>query len=118
MCGCALAPTGAEGPALGAEFAGDNVAKVGPLTIKKWTTTSEVTEYEKNEVFEFISAGYTTWRYELEDRDGATLITESYAYEPYEGFQKFLYETLGRRSKGMTDGVQRTLDRLKDRLQG
>ena len=30
----------ATGPAVGAKFEGDNVAAVGPITLKRWTTTS------------------------------------------------------------------------------
>ena len=33
----------------------DNEAKLGPITLKKWTTTSEITAYEPGEVFEFVT---------------------------------------------------------------
>ena len=36
----------ATGPAVGAEFEGDNVAKLAGRTLKKWTTTSKVTACE------------------------------------------------------------------------
>ncbi len=73
----------ATAPAVGAKFEGDNVVKVGPVTFKKWTTTSEITECTPNEVFEFVAEGYTTWRYEFEDRDGATSVTESFSHAPW-----------------------------------
>jgi len=108
---------GVDGPALGSEFSGDNVAKVGPLTLKKWTTTSEITAYEPDAVFEFVAEGYSTWRYELEDRGGSTVVTESFSFPPPEGVQKFLYETVMRRSKNMVKGMDATLGRLKAALE-
>ena len=54
----------ATGPAVGARFEGDNIAKAGPMTLKKWTTTSEITQCTPNQVFEFVAEGFTTWRYE------------------------------------------------------
>lgn len=107
----------AAGPSIGARFEGDNVAKVGRFTVKRWTTTSEITEYVPNEVFAFVAEGYTTWRYRLEDRDGATMVTESFNHKPYEGWQSFVYGTLARRSNTMVTGMQRTLARLKDVLE-
>ncbi len=61
----------ATGPAVGAVFEGDNVAAVGPVTLKKWTTSSTVTACEPGAVFEFVAEGYTTWRYELSESDGS-----------------------------------------------
>jgi uncharacterized protein YndB with AHSA1/START domain len=108
---------GVDGPALGSEFSGDNVAKVGPLTLKKWTTTSEITAYEPDAVFEFVAEGYSTWRYEFEDRGRSTVVTESFSFPPPEGVQKFLYETVMRRSKNMVKGMDATLGRLKAALE-
>jgi uncharacterized protein YndB with AHSA1/START domain len=102
----------ATGPALGARFEGDNVATLGPLTLKRWTTTSEVTEYVPDEVFAFIVEGFTTWRYEFQDRDGATSVTESYRHPPRTGWQKFAYDTVARRPAAMVAGMQQTLDRV------
>ncbi len=108
---------GADGPAIGAKFEGDNVAKLGPITLKKWSTVSEITVCTPGEVFEFVSAGYTTWRYELERVDDATKVTETYEHPPYTGFQHFSYETIGRRSTAMPKAMQRTLDQLKAALE-
>ena len=108
---------GVDGPALGSEFSGDNVAKMGPLTLKKWTTTSEITGYEPDALFEFVAEGYSTWRYEFEDREGSTVVTESFSFPPPEGVQKFLYETVMRRSKNMVKGMAATLGRLKVALE-
>ena len=107
----------ATGPAVGAEFEGDNVAELGPITLKRWTTTSEITEYTPNEVFEFVSAEYTTWRYEFAEQDGSTTVTESFSHEPYTGFQGFLYETLMRRQAAVVKGMQQTLERIKAALE-
>ena len=108
----------ASGPAVGAKFEGDNVAQLGRFTLKKWTTTSEVTACEPGGCFEFVAEGLTTWRYDFAPAgDGAsTTVTESFSYEP-KGAQGFFYETLLRRSRGMTRGMQRTLARMKSTLE-
>lgn len=103
----------ATGPAVGARFEGDNVAQVGPITLKRWTTTSEVTECVPDKVFEFVAEGYTTWRYELTEADGATTVTESFRYAPQSGWQGFVYGTIARRPAAMAKGVRKTLDRMK-----
>ncbi|MFV1989884.1 MAG: SRPBCC family protein, partial [Acidimicrobiales bacterium] len=79
VCGRWIQPTAAA--AIGAKFEGDNVVKMGPVTLKKWTTTCEITEFVPDKVFEFVAADFTTWRYEFEDRDGATSVTESFSHE-------------------------------------
>lgn len=108
----------ATGPALGARFEGDNVAKAGPVTVKRWTTTSEVTALVPDEVFEFVAESYTTWRYELTGLDGGTSVTESFSFPPYEGWQKLVYGTLLNRPSAMVKGMQKTLARLKNVLEG
>lgn len=105
----------ATGPAVGAKFEGDNIAKVGPVTLKRWTTMSEITEYVPHLVFEFVAEGLTTWRYEFEARDGATSVTESFAYEPH-GWQKVVY-AFARRATSMVKGSQQTLARMKVTLE-
>ena len=107
---------GAAGPAMGARFEGDNEAKVAGRTVKRWTTTSEVTACEPGRVFEFVAEGYTTWRYQLDAAGVDTRVTESFHYEPH-GMQRFVYETLLRRSKAMTKGMGRTLAGLKASLE-
>lgn len=107
----------ATGPAVGAKFEGDNIVKVGPITLKRWTTTSEITDYVPNEVFGFVADGYTSWRYEFRDHDGATSVTESFSHKPHEGWQKFVYDTVARRSNAMVKGMQQTLTRMKEILE-
>jgi uncharacterized protein YndB with AHSA1/START domain len=107
----------ATGPAVGAKFEGDNIVKVGPITLKRWTTTSEITDYVPNEVFGFVAEGYTSWRYELRDHDGATSVTESFSHKPHEGWQKFVYDTVAGRSNAMVKGMQQTLTQLKEILE-
>jgi uncharacterized protein YndB with AHSA1/START domain len=107
----------ATGPETSAEFEGDNVAKLGPVTLKRWTTTSRVTECAPNQVFEFVAEGYTTWRYEFSEQNGSTTVTESFSHEPYTGMQGFLYGTLLRREAGMVKGMQQTLGRVKAALE-
>lgn len=108
---------GATGPAVGVKFEGDNEAKLGPITLKKWTTTSEITAYEPGSVFEFVTEDHTTWRYELAPEGDATRVTESVSHPPYEGWQKFAYETVARRSTAIVTGMQRTLEQLKTALE-
>ena len=107
----------ATGPAVGAEFEGDNAARLGPITLKRWTTTSEVTQCVPNEVFEFVAEGHTTWRYEFAEQDGSTTVTESFSHGDYSGFQGFVYGTLLRRQAGMVKGMQQTLASVKAMLE-
>ena len=116
-CTAARWTDGATGPAVGAKFEGDNRVAVAGITVKKWTTTSEVTACVPGQVFEFTAEGYTTWRYELEPSGTGTKVTESYEYAPMSGAQKFAYETLMRRPTAMVKGMQRTLDRIKQSLE-
>ena len=46
---------GATGPAVGAKFEGDNRVSMFGVTLKQWTTTSEVTACLPGEVFEFVA---------------------------------------------------------------
>ena len=108
---------GATEPALGAKFEGDNSVAALGITLKKWTTTSEVTACVPGEVFEFVAEGYTTWRYRLEPVANGTKVTESYEYKKPSGAQGFLYETVMRRSATMTKGMQRTLERIKQSVE-
>ena len=108
---------GATGPVVGAKFEGDNALVIGGITLKRWTTTSEVTACEPATVFEFVSEGYTTWRYALEPVDGGTRVTESFSFETASATQRFLYETLARRPASLVKGMQQTLDRIKAHLE-
>jgi len=107
----------ATGPAVGATFEGDNVAALGPLTLKRWTTTSEVTEYVPDEVFAFVVEHTTTWRYEFREVDGATSVTESFSHPPRTGWEKFAYDTVARRPTTMVTGMQRTLEGIRQALE-
>ncbi len=104
---------GASGPMVGATFEGDNQVKIAGLTVKRWTTTSEVTACTPGEVFEFVAEGYTTWRYDIAPSGTGTLLTESFNFEFKTGREKFLYGSLLRRSDAMTKGMQQTLERIK-----
>ena len=104
---------GATEAAPGARFAGDNEVMLGPIPLKRWTTESEVTAFEPAAVFEFISAGYTTWRFEFEAVDGGTQLTESFAYPPYSGFDRVSRDLLGARPGLIRKGVERTLANIK-----
>ncbi len=108
---------GAGGPAVGAKFEGDNALVVGGMTLKRWTTTSEVTEYVPGERFAFVAEEYTTWRYELEPVGDATRVTESFDFHTASATQRFLYETIARRPASMVKGMQKTLDRMKSHLE-
>ncbi len=108
---------GATGPASGAKFEGDNVAKVAGRTVKKWTTTSEVTACEPGVVFEFVAEGYTTWRYDFVSAgDNSTTVTESFDYTA-KGFMGVVYDRLLSRPKAMTKGMNSTLERVKTALE-
>lgn len=106
----------ATGPAKGAKFEGDNEARLAGRVVKRWTTTSEVLTSEPESRFEFCAAGYTTWCYELEPTADGTRVTERFSYEP-KGFVGFIYEKILARPRMMTKGMQRTLDRVKQKLE-
>jgi hypothetical protein len=108
---------GATGPAVGATFEGDNVAKIAGRTIKKWTTTAEVTACEPGVVFEFVAENYTRWRYEFAAVDAhSTSVTESFEYTA-KGFMGFVYDSVLFRPKAMTKGMNSTLARVKSALE-
>jgi len=109
---------GADGAVVGAKFSGDNEAKLGPVSLKKWTTDSEVTACEPGRVFEFVSEGYTTWRYEMEAvGESSTKVTESAEFAHGKGFKGFLYETVLRRPDSLRKGMEATLAALKAELE-
>ena len=107
----------ATGPAVGAKFEGDNLAKIGPVTLKRWTTTSEVVDVVTNTSFEFVTEGYSAWRYEFADQDGATTVTESFSFPPYTGWQKWVYGRLLNRQNDLLKAMQATLERIKQSLE-
>ena len=106
---------GATGPTLGAKFEGDNEMKIAGRTVKKWTTTSEVTASDPGQVFEFIAEGYTTWRYDFAPSGTGTRVTESFSYEA-KGLQGFVYDKIVQRPRSIKKGMQRTLERIKASL--
>ncbi|GJM39608.1 MAG: hypothetical protein DHS20C19_29750 [Acidimicrobiales bacterium] len=102
---------------VGARFEGDNLATLGPITLKEWTTVSEVTAYEEGAVFEFVTEDTTTWRFEfMPDGDG-TRVVESFAHPRTRGLQRIMYNALGSRRKAMVAGMGKTLGRLKAALE-
>src|SRR4051812_14935764 len=100
-------------PGVGARFEGENRVAFLGVTLKRWTTTSEVTAYRPGELFEFVAEEYTTWRYQLEPDGAGTKLTESYEYVSEPGARTFVYETLLGRPATMVKGMQRTLERIK-----
>ncbi|MDG2026608.1 MAG: SRPBCC family protein [Acidimicrobiales bacterium] len=106
-----------DGPALGARFEGDNRVALGPIPLKTWTTTSEVTVYEPNTTFAFVAEGYTTWTFDIAENDGGVTLTESFSYEQYEGFKKLFYDLGGARRGSMRKGMEATLAGIKASLE-
>ena len=107
----------AAGPAVGAKFEGDNALVIGGMTVKRWTTTSEVTECVPGERFAFVAEEYTTWRYELEAVGTGTRVTESFDFTTASPTQRFLYENVARRPSSMVKGMRQTLERIKATLE-
>ncbi len=108
---------GASAPAVGAEFEGDNRVALLGVTLKRWTTTSEVTACVPGALFEFVAAGYTTWRYQFEPSGSGTRVTESYECEDPKGVQGFVYEKIVRRPATLKRDMRRTLERMKDAIE-
>ena len=107
----------AAGPAVGAKFEGDNALVIGGMTVKRWTTTSEVTECVPGERFAFVAEEYTTWKYDLEPVGTGTRVTESFDFTTASATQRFLYETVARRPSSMVKGMRQTLERIKATLE-
>ena len=107
----------AAGPAVGAKFEGDNALVIGGMTVKRWTTTSEVTECVPGERFAFVAEEYTTWKYDLEPVGTGTRVTESFDFHTASAAQRFLYETVARRPSSMVKGMRQTLERIKATLE-
>lgn len=106
------------GPEVGARFEGDNIVKLGPIVLKRWTTHAEVTRCVPGQVFEFVAEGHATWTYELAEDDGATQVTERCSFPDYEGREKLLYGTIARRPDAMQRGMKQTLSRLMAAVEG
>lgn len=104
---------GFDGPRLGGRFAGENEIRLGPVPVKRWTTESEITAFDPPRTFEFVAAGLTTWRFDLEEIGGGTTLTESFSFPPPSGFEKVSYNLLGARDRRMLAGVERTLEAIK-----
>ena len=98
---------------VGATFEGDNVASLGPITLKRWTTTCEVTACNEPSVFEFVAEGATTWRFEFTADGDGTRVVESFSHPATTGFQRVMYNALGSRRKAMIAGMEQTLARLR-----
>ncbi len=68
---------GANGPALGAVFKGNN--KNG---VRRWSTTVTIVDFEPGKAFEFaVTSGplqVANWRYEFEDTESGCRVTESW----------------------------------------
>ena len=103
---------GSDQAAVGARFIGHN-----KVSLHKWSTESEITEFVPGEVFEFVSEGQTTWRYEFQSVGDQTVVTESFTNPSVGGVRGFIYDSVLRRDRAMLKGMQKTLARLKDALE-
>lgn len=104
----------ATGPEVGAKFRGHVKRNgIGPV----YWTTCRVTVCEPNRAFEFAVLGgkakVNNWRYELEERDGGTLVTESFRLG--QALPMRIYWTLLGPLRGRTNekGMRETLERMK-----
>ncbi|HET6965086.1 MAG TPA: SRPBCC family protein [Acidimicrobiales bacterium] len=110
---------GATGPEVGARFRG-HVRRNGRGPV--YWTSCQVTESEPGRVFAFNvlngSRPLNTWRYELEPRDGATDVTESFELAPFLPMR--IYWALAGWSRGKTNerGMRQTLERIKAQVEG
>ena len=107
-----------RGPVAGARFQGHN--RRGWMG---WTMPCRVTDVEAGQVFAFETAPpfpfknrgpQTRWRYELKPANGGTLLTESFEVLWYIRFiVRLLYGGSSARRAQLEQGVQNTLDRIK-----
>lgn len=106
---------GADAPAVGVRFRG-HVKRNGRGPVY-WTTCTIVT-CEPNREFAFTVdvAGrvVNTWRYRLEEQDGQTLVTESFALAPTLLNRLYWAAAGWARIKTNQRGMRETLDRVKE----
>lgn len=105
---------GATGPAVGNRFRGHvRRNQIGPV----YWSVCEVTECVPNKTFAFAVMGggrrLNNWRYDLEEVDGGTTVTESFHLEP--SLLSSLYWKIAGRWRGKTnvEGMRATLERMK-----
>ena len=109
---------GATGPAVGAKFRG-HVKRNGRGPV--YWTTCQVSESEPGRVFAFhvLTRGQplNTWRYELQPRDGATDVTESFQLAPTPPMR--IYWALAGWTRGKTNerGMRQTLERIRSQVE-
>ncbi|MDW3219766.1 MAG: SRPBCC family protein [Acidimicrobiales bacterium] len=106
-----------DGRGVGATFEGDNLAALGPITLKKWTTVSEVTAFKEGVVFEFVTEDTTTWRFDFSAVDDGTRVVQSFSHPPTTGIKRVMYNAFGSRRKAMVAGMGKTLGRVKAALE-
>jgi hypothetical protein len=106
---------GSTGPAEGATFIGHN--KGGPGGLMKWSRRGRVLSADPGREFAFVTEEggrpSTEWRYRLEAAEGGTRVTESYTVWWIPTWARIL-DVPTNRARELRDGMQRTLERLKD----
>lgn len=106
---------GATGPEVGAHFRGHVKRNgIGPV----YWTACKVLYCEPEKDFGFGVYVYgrrtNTWRYQLEEKDGGTDVTESFELTPVP-FLRVYWAVLGKlRGRTNQRGMQQTLERIKD----
>jgi uncharacterized protein YndB with AHSA1/START domain len=103
---------GAQGPAVGARFAGTN--RIGKL---KWTTKPTIVGAERGAVFAFTVPGRSgpTWTYTFESVPGGTRVRESVAQQRPSALLIRLMQRMAGvrdRTEHLRGGMAVTLDRL------
>lgn len=103
----------ATAPAVGAAFR----TTVRLPVVRRWTNTSTVYRCEAPAVFEFgvgddASDPTTVWTYELEERDGGTLLTERWHMRREYRIVRAYFRLIGQRER-LASGVEETLARIK-----
>ena len=105
---------GATSPTVGATFVGHN--KGGPAGLMRWSRRGRVLVAERGRSFAFVTEEggreSTEWRYDFEQVEGGTRVTESYDVRWIPTWARIV-DVPTNRHKELAEGMEHTLGRLK-----
>jgi len=105
---------GSTAPTVGATFVGHN--KGGPAGLMRWSRRGRVLVAERGRAFAFVTEEggreSTEWRYDFEQVEGGTRVTESYDVRWIPAWARIV-DVPTNRCKELAEGMEHTLGQLK-----
>jgi len=105
---------GSTAPTVGATFVGHN--KGGPAGLMRWSRRGRVLDAERGCSFAFVTEeggrDSTEWRYDFEQVEGGTLVTESYDVRWIPTWARIV-DVPTNRCKELAEAMEQTLGQLK-----